>query len=407
MSAKEFSMGRRWLIFSTVFLVGVLASFCMFKAPPLFSTEFMTDLGFSDSNIGWVMSMFAMIGVVLAFPAGGILQKLGPKKSLIITAASLVIGAGLGALATDVVFMLATRFIEGVGMGLISVVGPAAVASIIPARKQGLAMGIWSVWFPCGVVAAFNLAPLLYSVGGSWQIAWWFAAVLSVIALILVVLVYADPPAEGVSDAVQSSSTIQLKPDMFSIIMVALAFCAWNIINAGAISGFYPSYLADVHHLGTQMAGTVSSFTNILVLALGPISGLVADKLSQKFNIRKAYIVLALFAAAGLLCFGFGDSMTLVWVFVSLMAFASAACATGVFSSIPLLAKDSAKIGFGMAIVAFLQNVGILVGSAAFAPIVATLGWNMASIAFCVPVCVVGAIFAILIKSAKAKSTAE
>ncbi len=86
-----------------------------------------------------------------------------------------------------------------------------------------------------------------------------FAAVLSVIALILVVLVYADPPAEGVSDAVQSSSTIQLKPDMFSIIMVALAFCAWNIINAGAISGFYPSYLADVHHLGTQMAGTVSS----------------------------------------------------------------------------------------------------------------------------------------------------
>lgn len=420
-------MGRRWLIFCSVFFLGVLTSFCMFKAPTMFTTEFTSELGFTDTNIGWVMSMFTLIGAVLAFPAGGILAKLGTKKSLMATAASLVIGAAGGALAPNATVMLATRFIEGIGMGLVSVVGPAAVASIIPARKQGLAMGIWSVWFPAGVVAAFNVTPLVYSAAGTWRANWWLAAGLAVAALVFVAAVYVDPPQEdavegalsktdeGVGedasanagekaterDAAKSADggqpALSLKPDMFSILMLAIAFGAWNIFNAGAIGGFYPTYLADVHHLDTQLSGTVSSITNILVLFLGPASGIVADR----FNIHKGFVVFGLFGAAVLLTFAFGDSMSLVWTFVIAMSVFSACCATGVFSSVPLLAKDPAKIGFGMAVVAFFQNLGGLIGSAAFPLFVTALGWNGASWAFCVPVAIVGGICAALIRTGR------
>lgn len=400
-NSTEFTMGRRWLIFCSVFFLGVLTSFCMFKAPTMFTTEFISELGFTDTNIGWVMSMFTLIGVVLAFPAGGILVKLGTKKSLLVTAASLIIGAAGGALATSATFMLVTRFIEGIGMGLMSVVGPAAVASIIPARKQGLAMGIWSVWFPAGVVAAFNITPMVYALAGTWRANWWLAAILGVIAFVFVAFVYADPPQEtvaesdGAAGAGEALST--LKPDMFSIVMVALAFGAWNVFNAGAIGGFYPTYLTDVHHLDTQMAGTVSSVTNILVLALGPLSGIAADK----FNIHKGFIVFGMFGAAALLTFGFSDSMTLVWVFVIALSFCSACCSTGVFSSVPLLAKNPAKIGFGMAVVAFFQNLGGLIGSAGFPLVVAAMGWNGASLAFCIPFAIVGGVCAVLIRSGK------
>ena len=109
--ASEITMGRRWLMFVTIFIVGVLAAFCQFKAPVLFATEFTSELGFTDANIGWVMSVFSLIGVVLAFPAGGILAKLGAKKSLMITAIALAIGAGAGALVNNATMMLATRFI--------------------------------------------------------------------------------------------------------------------------------------------------------------------------------------------------------------------------------------------------------------------------------------------------------
>ncbi len=401
-SQTEFPMSRRWLIFCSVFFLGILTSFGMFKAPTMFTTEFTTDLGFTESNIGWVMSMSTLIGVVLAFPAGGIFAKLGAKKSLVITAASLIIGSAGGALATDATIMLVTRFIEGIGMGLISVVGPAAVASIIPARKQGLAMGIWSVWFPAGVVLAMNLTPLVYATAGSWRANWWLAAILSAIALIFVLVVYKTPPQEdSAQDAAESGGVpVALKPDYFSIVMIALAFGCWNVFNAGAIGGFYPSYLADVQGLDNQLSGTVSSITNILVLALGPISGFVADK----FNIHKGFIVFGMFGAAVLLTFAFGNSMPLVWVFVIVMSFCSACCSTGVFSSVPLYAKDPSKVGLGMAIVAFFQNLGGCIGSAAFGSLAVGLGWNMASLVFCVPIAIAGGICAALIKSLKQKN---
>lgn len=391
-------MGRRWIIFCSVFFLGVLTSFGMFKAPTMFTTEFTAELGFTESTIGWVMSMFTLIGAVLAFPAGAILSKLGAKPSLIITALSLCIGAIGGALATTATFMLVTRFIEGIGMGLISVVGPAAVATIIPPHKQGLAMGVWSVWFPAGVVLAFNVVPMVYAGAGTWRAAWWLSAALSVIALIFIIFVYATPPQEETESAsAEDSAAAQFKPDYFSILMIALAFGAWNVFNAGAIGGFYPSYLADVQNLDTQLSGTVSSLTNVLVLALGPISGIVADR----YNIHKGFIVFGMFGAAVLLTFAFGDSMTMVWVFVIAMAFCSACCSTGVFSSVPIYAKDPAKVGFGMAVVAFFQNLGGLIGSAAFGTIAVALGWNIASLVFCVPFAIGGGICAVLIKNRK------
>lgn len=391
------------MIFCSVFFLGILTSFGMFKAPTMFTTEFISELGFTESSIGWVMSMFTLIGAVLAFPAGGIFAKLGAKKSLIITAISLIIGAVGGALATNATMMLVTRFIEGIGMGLISVVGPAAVASIIPAKKQGLAMGIWSVWFPAGVVLAMNVTPMVYALAGTWRANWWLSAILAAIALVFVWAVYATPPQEKVAEEAKGGSApLKLKPDFFSIVMIALAFGCWNVFNAGAIGGFYPSYLADVHQLDTQLSGTISSITNILVLALGPISGIVADK----FNIHKGFIVFGMFGAAILLTFAFGDSMPLVWVFVIAMSFCSACCSTGVFSSVPLYAKDPSKVGLGMAIVAFFQNLGGCIGSAAFGALAVGMGWNMASLAFCVPIAVAGGICAVLIKSLKPKAGA-
>lgn len=400
-SDTQFPMSRRWMIFCSVFFLGILTSFGMFKAPTMFTTEFISELGFTESSIGWVMSMFTLIGAVLAFPAGGIFAKLGAKKSLIITAISLIVGAVGGALATNATMMLVTRFIEGIGMGLVSVVGPAAVASIIPAKKQGLAMGIWSVWFPAGVVLAMNVTPMVYALAGTWRANWWLSAILAAVALVFVWAVYATPPQEkAAEEASADGAPMKLKPDFFSIVMIAIAFGCWNVFNAGAIGGFYPSYLADVHSLDTQLSGTISSITNILVLALGPISGIIADK----FNIHKGFIVFGMFGAAILLTFAFGDNMPLVWVFVIAMSFCSACCSTGVFSSVPLYAKDPSKVGLGMAIVAFFQNLGGCIGSAAFGALAVSMGWNMASLAFCVPIAIVGGVCAVLIKSLKAKN---
>ncbi|MEG0301793.1 MFS transporter [Gordonibacter sp.] len=391
---QAFSMGRRWLIFSTVFVIGILAAYNMFKAPPLFSV-IIPELGFTDENVGWVMSMFGIIGVVLAFPAGAILNKLGIKKSLIITAASLAIGSALGAVATNAGMLLASRVVEGIGMGLISVVGPAAIATIIPRAKQGLAMGLWAVWFPAGTVFAFNTAPALSAALG-WRSVWWMAAVLSVAALVFAALCYAQPPAEKTAEEAGAPAAALRKPDMRSILLVAIGFMVWNMFNAGAIGGFYPTFLQTVHAMDPQTAGFVASITNICVLFLGPISGVVSDKLGT----RKGLLVFAFAGAAAFLAFGFGNNLALIYVFLIGYSFFSASAATGTFSIIPELTHQPEKIGFSMAIVAFLQNIGIVVGSAVFPVLAASLAWdwNTASLMFCVPLAVVGLVCSIFVR---------
>ncbi len=394
------TMGRRWLIFFSVFSVGIFAGFNMFKAPPLFMA-IMPELGFTEDTIGWVMSMFSIIGVVLAFPAGAILKKLGVRTSLLITAASLVVGSALGAVSMNAAMLLATRLIEGIGLGLISVVGPAAVASIIPRSKQGLAMGIWTIWFPFAIVVALNVAPAIYSLAG-WRMVWWVGAVLSLLSFVFVLAVYKQPPpekAEAGAEAMAGSPAADLKPDYRSLIFATLAFGLWNVFFGGAIASFYPTFLQQAHGMGVQFAGTASSITTIIVLVLGPLSGIISDKLDT----RKWLMVFAMAGATVMLTFAFGESIALVWVYLIGMAVFAAAMPTGTFSIVPRLMKDPAKIGFGMAVLAFFQNIGIVLGSAGFGPLSVSLGWHMASLVFLVPAAAIGFVLSLLIKEKRVR----
>lgn len=391
---KPMTMGRRWLIFFTVFCVGVFAGFNMFKAPPLF-VALMPELGFTENNIGWVMSMFSIIGVILAFPAGGILKKLGIKTCLLITAASVAIGSAVGAVATSAGMLLATRFIEGIGLGLISVVGPAAVTTIIPPQKQGFAMGIWTVWFPFAIVVALNVSPAIFALGG-WRVVWWVGTALSLISFLMTLFFYKQPPQEEPVAAADGGEmpALDLKPDYRSLILGTLAFGCWNIFFGGAIASFYPTFLAQVHGMDVQFAGTASSITNILVLALGPISGIISDKL----HTRKWLMVFALAGAAVMLTFAFGDNLTMVWVYLIVMSVFAAAMPTGTFSLVPRVMKDPEKIGFGMAVLAFFQNIGIVIGPIIFGALSASVGWQMASMTFLLPAAIVGLILTLFIR---------
>lgn len=386
-------MRRRWLVFATAFAVAFCAGFNMFKAPPLF-IAIMPELGFTEDTIGWVMSMFSILGIVLAFPAGGILKKMGIKTSLIITAASVMIGAVCGALSANSLMLLLTRLIEGIGLGLISVVGPAAVATIIPRKKQGLAMGIWTVWFPFAIVIALNASPAIFAISG-WRSVWIAGAVLAFLALLFVLFAYKQPPPEVEEHQdLAKSAAIVLKPDYKGLLLVTVAWGMWNVFFGGAIASFYPTFLTQVHGLDVQFAGSASSITNILVLILGPLSGVISDRL----NTRKWLMVFAMAGAAVMLLIAFGTDITLIWVYLFGMALFAAAMPTGAFALVPRLMKDPTKIGFGMAVLAFFQNAGIVFGSAAFGPLSVALGWNIASLTLLLPAALIGLLLTFFVR---------
>lgn len=392
----QFSMGRRWFMYIIVLFLCVGTFYNMFKAPTLFLV-FQEQLGFTPDNIGLLMSMFTVMGVVLAFPAGWIINRIGIKASMLITAGAFVLGAAIGAFATDANVMLVGRFIEGVGAGLGVVVAPAAITAVVPRKKLGLAMGAYGTVFPIGNVLAMNLTPAIYASFG-WQAAWWAGAIISAIGFVLILFMFRLPSQESMDasgDAVTSSAS-KIRPDWLGIAMCAVAFGVWNFIWGGAFN-FYPAFLQQDHILDIASSGFISSIPMFLMIFLAPLSGIVSDKLGT----RKGLIVFCFVGTAVMFLIAFSKIMPLVYVFVVVQSIFAVCVTTGVYSLVPELARNPKTQAYGISLVTFLQNIGMLVGSAVFGPVSNALGYNMASWVTCVPLAAVMAILsAIFIKDA-------
>lgn len=389
---RDLSVGRRWLSFILVLLLSTLGSMVMFKASPVFPL-LMADMGFTDSNIGLMMSMYSVIGAVLAFPVGGILGKLGYKACLCIVAASLIIGGALGALSTSVPMLLASRFVEGVANGFIAVMCSASVAVLLPADKQGLGMGIASAWFPLGALISLNTVPALSSVVG-WRGVWWIMVAIAVVLVVCVLALFKVPAGSdaGADAAVAKPSAV--KPMWASIVLTSVTMCGFGLVFGGAEGSFYPTFLQTAHGMDAQTAGTAASVINLMNVVFGPIAGMVADR------VRSTKIVMVIGAAmmvALYLC-AFSSNIALVWVFIALMGVACGFVGTGIYGTIPVVARDPAKVGVGMACVAFLQNIGITVGSSVFGILQVQMGWYPASLAFLVPVAVIALVCSLLVR---------
>ena len=126
--------GYAWAVLFVVFLVSAAAPLNQFKVPPVMPplmASFQLDL----STAGLLMSIFAVTGIVLALPAGFILQRLGPKAAGLIAAGCTVVGAVAGALSPSAGLLLASRVVEGIGMGLIAVIAPAVVGMWFLAKR--------------------------------------------------------------------------------------------------------------------------------------------------------------------------------------------------------------------------------------------------------------------------------
>jgi MFS family permease len=407
MTANEsgLSNGKRWFMYGCVLIVCISMFFNMFKAPTLFPV-FIETLGFTPDNIGLMMSMFTVMGIVLAFPAGFITNRIGIKTTLLVTTAAFVVGSIVGTFATSSTLMLASRFIEGIGCGLGVVVAPAAITAVIPRRRLGFAMGAYGIVFPVGNVVAMNMTPALFNAFG-WQAAWWAGAVVSAIGFVLVLLFFSVPKgetgihaqAEDVEKATGAAGRPgrRLRADWLGIALCAVAFGVWNYIWGGGAFSFYPTFLQTEMGMDIAQSGFITGIPSFLMLFLAPLSGLVSDRLGT----RKGLIVFSFAGTAVMFFIAFTASLPVVYTFVVIESIFAVCVTTGVYSLVPELARSQKTQSYGISLVTFLQNIGIFCGGATFGPLVSAFGWSQASQFSCVPLAVVMAVVAaILIKDA-------
>ena len=120
MSAQADSMSKppvktpayAWVVLFALYMATLAAPLNLFKLPPVMTILQKTfDLSMSDS--GDLMSIFSIMGFVLAIPAGFILKRFGIKLTGLVSVASVTVGSALGAIAETSRMLFVGRFIEG------------------------------------------------------------------------------------------------------------------------------------------------------------------------------------------------------------------------------------------------------------------------------------------------------
>jgi len=383
-----------WVILLVVFLASVAAPLNQNKVPPLMPVM-MDAFHLTLVEAGLLMSVFAITGFILALPAGIILGKIGPKFTGLLALGCLAAGSALGALASNVNVLLASRVIEGTGMGLIAVVAPAILAMWFPPQNQGTPMGIWATWVPVGSLIMYLLAPAM-SASTGWQSVWWLAVIFTLVTMLLYGLFVSMPPNLEASvttqpTAPQSNNLLKSLANR-DIWLLALEFGAFNLVFL-ALATFYPTFLSEIRGYPLPLASFIASISTIAVLFSAPLAGLLSDRIGS----RRLLMALPFLLFCVILLLPFRVTGWQIYALMIAQGLIVGAVPTATFAAAPEVMKDARLAGLGLAVVMFGQNLGMFVGPVLFGRMVESLGWISAG-AFLIPFCLLGFVAAWLVR---------
>lgn len=366
-----------WVILAVVYFASVVAPFNQFKVPPVMPA-LIAAMDISLSQSGLLMSVIALVGLILALPAGMLLQRFGPKITGIVALAALALGSLWGAFAANFTILLLSRLLEGVGVGLISVVAPAMIALWFPPERQGAPMGIWATWVPVGTVVMYAAAPRLTEAFG-WPSVWLLAAAYAA-AMLLVYAAFIRLPAAPSPQPTTSTAEFQppnpersSSPDFRSVWLLALAFACYNLVFI-AQGSYFPTFLNEVRQMPMAQASILASLGTMITLISAPLGGWISDRInSRRLAFSIPFLAFAPFFVLPYIVTGWAIAAV-----VLLQGILAGAVPTATFAATPELVRKPELAGLGLAIVLVGQNLGQLVGPMIFGAAVASWGWAAA-----------------------------
>jgi len=381
-----------WFVLAILLAFSIAAPLNQFKVSPILPI-LLQAFNITVGRSGLIMSVYAMTGLILALPAGFILQKLGIRATGLLAGTSIIIGTVLGATSTGLDGLLVSRVIEGVGTSFMAVLAPTVIAIWFTANRRGTAMGIWSSWVPIGVTGMMVVAPILAQ-GGSWQIVWWFGVAYALVTLALFLFIARNPPAKVLPITPQTvNATPQTRPsvNMLSLLrkpnvwLIGLAFGCF-VMSSSSISGFMPTYLNTVFGLPLSQAALIPSINSIITIFSCPVGGMISDRLGTR---RKLFVPGILIVAILIPLMGI-SSLPMLVVLIVMQGIVTGLVPTNIFSAGVEAAGDDRLSGMAMGVIMVGQNAGSLLGPLLFSGLVESASWPIAFGSLGI-VCVAGA----------------
>lgn len=396
-----------WVVLFATYMASLAAPMNLFKVPPMLTTlEPIFNL--SQTAQGYLMSVFSIMGFLLAIPAGFILKRFGVKTTILFAVAALAIGAGMGAVSKTIGLLFFGRFIEGAGMGLIMVSAPLAISLWFPAAKRGLPMGLWASCIGVGNTIMFFLAPVLAAPTQAnpsvyhWEKVWWLGSGFAALAFVIFASFF-RMPREGETEeapAAESPGSVpEIQPSLFKamanrdLLLLSICFLTFNLVIM-ALNTFYPVFLEVVLSYTKESASSISSLLFLIAIFSAPLGSYISDKIES----RKSIIVIPYAVITILFLFPF--SMTgaaTISIYLIIMALMMGPVSPVILAAVPEVMPSPQTIGIGMGVAACGQNIGMFLGPSLFGSLLETHSWAAVGYIM-VPICLIGVVTAWMAK---------
>jgi MFS transporter, ACS family, glucarate transporter len=290
----------RWLIIAWVFVISAVAYLDRVNVS-IAGRQIAREFHLDNIRLGWIFSAFVFGYALAQTPAGRLADRLGPRLTItagviwwgIFTTAITLLSPNL---AASLVFLMAARFLLGIGEAVVYPAGNRLVAAWIPTAERGLANGI--IFAGVGFGAAVTppvITWLMLHYG--WRPAFWVSAVIGVAAGLFWYVIARDTPAqhpwlssaeaEHIAAGLPVNSRIGAPPLAWSRILgnaaVWLVSCSYFAYGYAAYIFFtwFFIYLSDVRHLDLRQSAFYTMLPFVAMAIASPLGGILSDRLTK------------------------------------------------------------------------------------------------------------------------------
>jgi len=282
------NIGERWWILAVLFLARTAMGF-QFQAVAALSSSVIADFSIDYTQLGLLIGLYLLPGIVIAYPGGLLGQKFGDKRIAVFGIALMVAG-GLLTATGEYPLVLAGRLISGVGAVLLNVLVTKMIMDWFADREIGTALAVLVASWPIGIGIALIVLPWL-AAHTSAAAGFACTAGVAAVVLVLVVALYRVPPA-----AIGPRPSNREKPSRLSLRelgLVSLAGSVWMLFNVGYILvvSYGPAFLVS-NGWSQANAGFATSLVAWALIITVPLGGMLIDRIGYATAVMVASFVV-------------------------------------------------------------------------------------------------------------------
>ena len=284
-------MNSRWVALALMFVTRTSMGF-QFQSIGSLAPLVVADLGLSYAQLGTLIGLYLLPGVVLALPGGLIGQRVGDRRAVVASLALMVVGGLLTAWSDSFAGAAAGRLVSGGGSVLMNILLIKITADWFAGREMATAMAVILTAWPVGLgLATATLGSV--AMATSWRTAMVVAAVSAALGLIIMAVVFREAPVRAAPGA-------RAAPDRRDLGLAITSGVAWGAFNASLIGviAFGPAMLV-ARGVSLGQAGFEISLAIWVTIVSVPLGGVLSDRVGRPdvFSIGGALAAGALLLA--------------------------------------------------------------------------------------------------------------